>query len=335
MKAPDKPSHDTFKEPLRQQGQKHKISIGVPTRQRPEMLEQCLRTLTVQAVPDGAELVIVVVENDREPSCGGVIAAVEQQSTIPIEYHVERCIGLASARNALLDAALTNGSDYLAFIDDDELAYPEWISRLYVAVVEHGAVMASGPVGRTFECKDPPAWATQYFGLIGWSVGGWPNVMPDVLPQGTGNMIVDLVAVRETNIEFDTNYDLTGGEDTLFISGLAQACNGKAVYVNDAFVCEVVPKSRIKRSYIFVQTVRIEGNKALMFKERYGGFRSFLGMTYSGVANIVLGGLFCVLTCFISQSFSTRFLMKVAKGIGILAGLIGYRIEMYKKVTGH
>ena len=286
------------------------------------------------AVPDGTELVILVVENDREQFCKEVVAAVEKQSAIAIEYHNEPHIGISAARNAVLDVAMANGSDYLAFIDDDELAHSRWIKRLFAAMVEYGAMIAGGPVNRTFQCKEVPAWAKRYFRPIQSSQGGWPNVIPGVLPTGTGNMLIDLAPVCESGIRFDMNYNLTGAEDHVFIEAFAKACNGNAVYVNDANVCEVIPASRLTRSYIFRRILRDHSHIVRRQNGSCPGFGFAVGQAISGVSHIAVGGLFCALTCFVNSTMSTIFLMKMAKGCGILLGLAGHHPSTYKKITG-
>ena len=313
-----------------------RISIGVATRRRPAMLEQCLRSLAAQAVPDGTELAIVVIENDCEEYSRDVVAAVERQSPIPIEYHLERNIGISNARNAVLDAAIANGSDYLAFIDDDELAYPEWISRLFAAMREHGAMIAGGPVLRTFQCEKVPEWAARYFPPILSRQGGWPNIIPGSLPGGSGNMLFDLAPVRENGIDFDIRFNLCGAEDLAFIEAYMDKCDGgsRSVHVNDALVCEVIPESRLKPSYIFMSKIRIMSHMARIEKGPRPGFGFIANKAFSGLSHIAAGGLLFVLTYFVNRTWSMIFLMKVAAGIGMLYGLAGYHPSTYSKVTG-
>ncbi len=311
-----------------------RISIGVATRRRPAMLEHCLRSLAAQAVPDGTELVIIVVENDREKYSNDVVATVERQSPIPIEYHLEQNIGISNARNAVLDAAIANGSDYLAFIDDDELAYPEWIDRLFTAMRNHGAMIAGGPVLRTLECNEPPAWAARYFPAIQSRHGGWPNVISGALPTGTGNLLFDLSPVRESGIRFDKKFNLIGAEDLAFIEAFSAAVDRKSVYVNDALVCEVIPASRLTRSYIFKRTVMDESHIVRLRKGQSYGFVIAVTMAFSGIFYIAAGGFLYALTCFINSTMSMVCLNKVAHGVGILSGLTGYHVLTYKRVNG-
>ena len=312
-----------------------RICIGVATRRRPAMLEQCLRSLAAQAVPAGTELVIVVVENDREEFSKGIVGTVERQSSIPIEYHLERNIGISNARNTVLDAAIANGSDYLAFIDDDELAYPQWIRRLFTAMTEHDAMIAGGPVNRIFQCKEPPVWATRYFRPKQSRQGGWPNVMPGVLPMGTNNLLFDLSPVRQGGVRFDQKFNLIGTGDLAFIDAFSKAVDGKSVYVNDALVCEVIPESRLKLSYIFMDAMSSRTHAVRMQKQSAPGIRFVMGCVFKGISNVVLGGLIGASTYFFSKYIGTIFLIRMAKGIGTLLGLAGYHPLKYKKVTGN
>jgi len=100
------------------------ITVGVPTRDRPKPLEECLAALVRQSAP----LEIVVVDD-------GSIAPT-QIETIVARHPQARLVrldgrGPAAARNAGARAA---GGDVLCFIDDDCVAEEDWAERLAAAV---------------------------------------------------------------------------------------------------------------------------------------------------------------------------------------------------------
>ena len=52
--------------------------------------------------------------------------------------------GIPAARNAALEAAKSISPDWIAFIDDDEVAPRDWIARLHAVAVHYGADVTSG-----------------------------------------------------------------------------------------------------------------------------------------------------------------------------------------------
>jgi glycosyltransferase involved in cell wall biosynthesis len=111
------------------------ISVVVPTRDRPEALARCLKSLAAQTVID--QLEVIVVDD-------GSLAAREVASIIGSHART-RLIrrdgsGPAAARNAGARAA--RGS-FLCFTDDDCAPWPDWAARLKEAL-ERGADAAAG-----------------------------------------------------------------------------------------------------------------------------------------------------------------------------------------------
>jgi succinoglycan biosynthesis protein ExoM len=54
--------------------------------------------------------------------------------------------GIPMARNAALEAALRNSPDFIAFLDDDEVAPPHWLKSLLRALEDSGADAVQGGV---------------------------------------------------------------------------------------------------------------------------------------------------------------------------------------------
>ncbi len=104
-----------------------KISVVVRTRDRPELLAEALASLAASSYAR-AEVVLV---ND-----GGAPPDVPDDFPLPVEVvNLDPNRGRAAAANAGIAAA---GSDYVAFLDDDDLVEPEHLATLA------GLVGASG-----------------------------------------------------------------------------------------------------------------------------------------------------------------------------------------------
>ena len=84
--------------------------------------------------PSDARIQIVVIENALTPGSAEIVSAVQQQTPIKIHYRLEPRSGIPFARNAALDLANALGADWIALIDDDEYAEPDWLLKLYEAL---------------------------------------------------------------------------------------------------------------------------------------------------------------------------------------------------------
>ncbi len=96
------------------------VSVVVCTRNRPEQLARCLRSLQNLSQPPHEILVV-----DNAPSSDATRQLVAQ---IPeIKYVLEPRPGLSVARNTGIRHST---GDCIAFTDDDVLVHPDWITRL-------------------------------------------------------------------------------------------------------------------------------------------------------------------------------------------------------------
>ena len=117
-----------------------RCSVVVCTRDRPEDLRRCLMSLTVQDHPDFAVLVI-----DNAPASSCTRHVVESfANRMEINYVAEPLPGLSRARNAALNSDLAG--DMVAWLDDDEVADPLWLTELARAFYEHPEIVAASGV---------------------------------------------------------------------------------------------------------------------------------------------------------------------------------------------
>lgn len=98
------------------------ISVVICTRDRPEMLRVCLRSLAKSA-EHPAE--VVVVDQSADGKTGQVVQDVSV--AFPIRYLKLESAGIAIARNA---GAKASQAKIVAFTDDDCIADPEWVGAL-------------------------------------------------------------------------------------------------------------------------------------------------------------------------------------------------------------
>jgi GT2 family glycosyltransferase len=115
-------------------------SVVVCTRDRPEALRRCLSSLANQDHPDYAVWVV-----DNAPARGATRQVVESFGTcMDIHYVAEPIRGLSRARNAVLRSDLSG--DWVAWLDDDEVADSMWLTELMRAFDGRPEVVAASGV---------------------------------------------------------------------------------------------------------------------------------------------------------------------------------------------
>lgn len=219
------------------------IAICVCTFKRPAMLERLIASLQEQETDGSFHLSLTVVDNDREGSAAGTVAALEKGCRLPIRYAIEPQQNISLARNRALTST---EADYYACIDDDELADRAWLLGLYKAIVRYQAAGVLGPV-RPFYDDPPPAWLVK--GRI-LERREFPTgtAMSDPKYCRTGNVLFakELIAVQD--VLFDPSYGRTGGEDCDFFRRMIDR-GYRFVWCNEAIVHEVTPSVRQTRSF--------------------------------------------------------------------------------------
>lgn len=167
------------------------IMIGIPTCQRPGMLEICLRSISASALPENVEVRMVVADNDVNESARAVVAEFARDASFPVEYTVCSERGHSNVRNHLFDHAVALGADYLASTDDDEGAVsPTWLADLHAVIQETGADAVGPAHGERRPVKNPP------------------------LPSR--NIILSARIYRDMGVRYDPLFNFTGGGDTDF-----------------------------------------------------------------------------------------------------------------------
>lgn len=169
------------------------------------MLRKCLASLSMQLVDSTVAPTIIVVENDETPSCKELVYEFSDTCPYPVVYVHEPVRGIARARNVAIEAALNSGAEWIAFIDDDEVADQDWLAALMAVEYRHVPVL----VGRH---------ETVYTGKLPfWAVVEPKRLKPEHEGRSRktstcGNVRFSMNIVR-AGIRFNERIGLMGGED--------------------------------------------------------------------------------------------------------------------------
>ena len=301
------------------------MTVGILTFRRPDGLRESLPRLLeqVRQVP-GAEL--LVIDNDDVPSAQGIVAE-RAAAGDPVRYVHEPDPGIVSARNRALDEAR---GDVLVFIDDDELPSPAWLTTMLATHEKYGCAAVAGAVVAQFE-SEPDPWITagKFFERKRYPTG------TRVPAAGTGNLLLDLRAVRAWGLRFDQAFRFTGGSDTAFTSELV-ARGGEIVFCDEASVVDVVPVERATRSWVLQRAFRNGNARArvhlLGVRSRGAALQGRVTLAAQGAARVAggavrsLGGVATLDTGLRAQGTRTA-----VRGAGMVAGAVGGVYQEYRR----
>jgi len=216
------------------------ISVCICTYRRP-MVADCIESILVQEGVDPSSLEIVVADDDPERSACSIVQAAAEKAKIAIRYVCAGSRNVAACRNACLDAAR---HDWIAFIDDDEIAERDWLAELIRARTEFDCEVVKGYV----RAKYPPM-------TPGWVLAGDPFTR-DYGPTGrrlptcaAGNVLFSRRFATEKKLRFDPALGRSGGEDVVFFDAMARA-GARIVSCASAIVNEIVPLDRTASAYL-------------------------------------------------------------------------------------
>ncbi len=114
------------------------FSIIIPTYNRPEQLKACLEAISGLNYPHD-RFEVIVVDDGSSASLEPLVAPFRNR--LDIKLFTQKNAGPASARNL---GAINAKGEYLAFIDDDCIASPNWLKVLADTLTENPACLVGG-----------------------------------------------------------------------------------------------------------------------------------------------------------------------------------------------
>ena len=175
------------------------ISVCVCTHARPHYLAKCLDGLRTQTV--GADAFeVIVVDSGSPPACAAMIAELASGFPNARLLRLDEA-GVSIARNA---GARTATGDYVAYIDDDAVAAPDWVEQIRRVIQEEDRppAVVGGRVLPLWEQPLPEWWPESLRGVLSIVEfeGKGEYRTPD-LPAGMApwsvNMVIDRAAMLQ------------------------------------------------------------------------------------------------------------------------------------------
>ncbi|MEM6534018.1 MAG: glycosyltransferase family 2 protein [Pseudomonadota bacterium] len=210
-------------------------------------IAHAITSIDAQDTPPGVSISIIVADNDETPSAKDLIDTLASDIDTPITYVHAPARNISIARNACLDTAK---GDWVAFLDDDEVAPPNWLSDL-LARAQQGPFNVVFGTARAQYDAGTPAWiiAQDYHSNVPETRGG-------VVQTGhTCNAMIERAHPLIVNERFRLDKGRTGGEDTEFFFRLWR--KGAKLGISDkATVYEPVDPKRLSFKWIMTRKYR-------------------------------------------------------------------------------
>ena len=296
------------------------------------MLRACLDSLIAQVPPEGWAIALIVVENDDGPRCFDIVAEVKKSAPYSVEYVNETELGIPFARNAAIEASRALGAEWVAFIDDDEVAEPDWLVRLCGRAQQDGVDVIQGPIRYEYP-PGTPDW------LLRWPLMRRENGQV-LRTAATNNVMFRRTLTEEVGLglRFDPSFRFTGGSDGDFFTRATQR-GARIVWEQSAAVSETVPQSRLRLGWQLKRAFRIATDTSEGELRRRGFMRTFMRKMPKNLLRLIRG--VALLPVMLLWPLGAPFrrlafigMKSCASGLGGFAGLTPFRVEPYRLIDG-
>jgi succinoglycan biosynthesis protein ExoM len=292
------------------------IDVCICTYRRPAVVDT-LAAVAAQDARQSIALRVIVADNAPDVEARASICAMAEALRLDLLYVQAPEKNISIARNACLAAAQ---ADWIAFVDDDELPSPRWLSELIAEAQRGGWDAVLGPVQAIYPERSP-AWLRScdlHSARPVWVRGR-------IETGYTGNVLLRRALIERADLAFQTELGRSGGEDIDFFYRLRDA-GGRIGFARAALVHEPVPFERTNLGYLLRRNFRRGQTHARRLRRR-SPLRSSMAHLPLAVAKVLLLGL---AACRPDTAARNRYLARAALHCGVVARLTGVaEIKLY------
>ncbi len=302
-----------------------RVAICIITYQRLAGLKRLLEGLNQLTFErcEPSSLEVVVVNNHPDTPVKALC------DHLPFRWTLKCCVeprrGISFARNKAIEC-VSPESDFVAFIDDDEVPDPRWLDELLFVQKTCAADVVSGPVRPHFE-QPVPNWILQgrFFERTQYPTGTILNA------AATNNVLIRRSVLQPLDVVFDERWALSGGEDWHLFRRL-HAAGSKIVWANEALVCEWIPKSRTNLRWLIQRSYRRGNTESLCEIALNSTFATRCYCVFKGVRRMILGTLLMPLACLKGPAAAVKNLRYLSHSVGMLAGVLDWQYQEYQVI---
>jgi glycosyltransferase involved in cell wall biosynthesis len=246
-------------------------TVAFCTYNRADRLDDLVRALRAQASPIPFE--ILAVNNNSTDNTMAVLEELAHGDGVPLRVVTESEQGIVPARNRAVEETLR--SDYLIFLDDDELPEPGFVAAAVDAFTREGADCVGGRIRVQFEPGQRPKWLggelLRYLGEADY--GDEPLWVNDrSTPVWSGNAGYRTALLRE-GLRFDRRFNREGkaaggGEDTVMFETLLDR-GVRIRHRPDMVVRHLIEDWRLRREHFLSLSYKLGRRWGLWADERF------------------------------------------------------------------
>jgi len=299
-------------------------SIVIATYDRPDLLAETLASCMAQENRLGQAREIVVIDNHPSENGRPTVEQAATSGALPVRYVADPVRNMSSLRNRGFAEAR---GEWVAFIDDDEVASPDWLDQLLGAAMETGSDIAVGPRLATFATGRAPAYdptGSQFARDLHLPDRTRIDLtQPDGKPRyglGTGNSAFHMpVCFPEGSPPMRVEFGDAGGEDAELFVRLHR--EGRTlVWAARAFVTETVPEHRTRAAYRLLRTRRETQHYVSIYMDAAPNpGQVWFVLMLKGLLQVAAGGLLAILTWEFGSETRLRGRLLMAHGLGKLS----------------
>lgn len=298
------------------------VVVTIPTFKRGHLLPALLATVREQisTLSPPRQCRVALVDNDPEQSARQV--AVDER----VDYYAEPRPGIAATRQRALDAG--EPDELLVMIDDDVEPETGWLSGLLSTWEKSRPTVVMGFVHYVWPADADPLIAAGGFMRRRWFEEG-----TSLEHVATGNVLIDVGAVRGLGVAFDLSLGLGGGEDLLFGKNVLE--RGGTVVASASTVRDEVPPERTTWDFVRQRTIGHGQTRTMVNVSGSTGFRRQALRAWCLVGGIVRWVVFTGWRVAgrlrHDVSLEANGIRRSWFAIGRIQGAIGVRTEEYSR----
>ena len=213
---------------------------------------------------------------------------------------------IATGRNIVLDQAQHS---HVAFIDDDEIARPDWLIQLTEMMLKTSCTVVTGPVHAKFP-ESSKKWLRK---LDLHNTTGRQN--GDIVKfTGTGNVLIN--SEKTGGLRFDEIYGRSGGSDTDFFLRVTDKSD-EIRWAANAELHETIPEDRASLRY-FARRAISQGTNFRKIMTNRGEIKNQILFTCRAACVATLAIFMGLVLMIIGNRQAGRWLKRAFANIGFL-----------------
>lgn len=300
----------------------HKISIVVPTYCRPEGLAKTLESLRDQRF-EALPLEIIIADNNAAGDAENYVKEFAKTASMPVHYVHAEIPGVSNARNAAMAQA---SGRFIAFLDDDQYAAPNWLDEMYKVLNANGCCAV---FCQTQACVDETSPHADF--LKEFFSRDQPDLETGLIERffGAGNSLIDRAAVQMPTPAFSLAMNETGGEDDILFKDFLKQ-GGRMGWTTHTHVFEDIPAKRQTAAYIRVRSFAFGQGPSRMHAD-LGPFNPFGLAKWMciGAAQFMIFAPLATLCRHLKPRRYFHYLSKASQGAGKVLWQKPFRPKLY------